>query len=215
MLGSWTWFFLFHEPWKREPGHKKAADFERNVRFLLLCILKRSLSVVFAIMCRHILLRNRGIWLYVAKVVKYYGRHNACTGIFYFDVWFWRLVSHIESFEFQYRLCSVILSYDAKFVFFIMQVLHRTCSFYFTAVFWRQRIGGLTPKSSFPYQEDTYFFVDGGTQHTLRRFLDNPSVSLSGSWARILAEWQNSRRTLARIGWKLNPNGRQWRNVLK
>lgn len=168
--GLEMWFFHFPEPWKRESEQKKAADFEWKVRFLLLCVLKRSLSVIFAIMCRHILLRNRGNWLFVAKVVKYYGIHNAYTGIFYYDVWFWRLVSHIESFEFQYRRCSVILSYDAKCVLFIMLVLHRTCSLYLLALFWRQRIGGLTQCHSFLTKRIFDSYVDGGTQHTLRRF---------------------------------------------
>ena len=129
MLGSWTGFFHFPEPWKRDFEEQKTADFKGNVRFLLLCVLKRSLSVVFAIMCRYILLRNRRIWLYVARVVKYYGICNVCTEAFYYDVCFWRLVSHFESFEFQYWRCYVILNHDAKCVLFIMQVLKEPAHF--------------------------------------------------------------------------------------
>ena len=129
MLGSWTGFFHFPEPWKRDFEEQKTADFKGNVRFLLLCVLKRSLSVVFAIMCRYILLRNRGIWMYIARVVKYYGICNVCTEAFYYDVCFWRLVSHFESFEFQYWRCYVILNHDAKCVLFIMQVLKEPAHF--------------------------------------------------------------------------------------
>ena len=91
MFSSWTLFFHFPEPWKRDFEEQKTADFKGNVRFLLLCVLKRSLSVVFAIMCRYILLRNRGIWLYIVRVVKYYGRHNVYTGIFYYDTLIWQI----------------------------------------------------------------------------------------------------------------------------
>lgn len=113
ILGSWTWFFHFPESWKREPEQKKASDFEWNVCFLLLFVLKKSYSVVFAIICRHILLRNRRKWLSVAKVVKRYGIHNVCTVIIYYDTWIWWLVSHIEIFGFLYWRCFVILDYDA------------------------------------------------------------------------------------------------------
>lgn len=106
-------FFHFPEQWKREPEQKKASDFEWNVCFLLLCVLKRGISVVFAIKCRHILLRNRGKWLFVAKGVKYYGIHIVCMVIFYYDTWIWWLVSHIEIFGLQYWGCCVILVHDA------------------------------------------------------------------------------------------------------
>ena len=105
--------FHFSEPWKRDSEQKKASDFEWNVCFLLLCVLKRGISVVFAIICRHILLRNRGKQLFVAKVVKCYGIHNVYTVIFCYDTWIWWLVSHIEIFGFQYWRCSVILDHDA------------------------------------------------------------------------------------------------------
>ena len=55
-------------------------------------------------------------------------------------------------------------------VLFIMQVLHRTCSFCFPALFWRQRIGGLTRCHTFYIKRILVSHVDGGTQHTLRRF---------------------------------------------
>ena len=149
---------------------EESIGFRMKCAFLLLCVLKRSLSVVFAIMCRHILLRNRGNWLYVAKVVKYYGIYNAYTGIFYYATFFWYLISHIEIFRFQYWRCFVILNHDAKCVLFKMYVLDRTCSFYFHALFWRQRIGGLTQCHSFLTKRILISYVDGGTQHMLRRF---------------------------------------------
>ena len=65
-----TWFFHFPDPWNRDFEEQKTADFKGNVRFLLLCVLKRSLSVVFAIMCRHILLRNRENMIVCCKSSK-------------------------------------------------------------------------------------------------------------------------------------------------
>ena len=122
---------IFSLPWamKKRIWAEESIGFRMKCAFLLLCVLKRSLSVVFAIMCRYILLRNRGIWMYIARVVKYYGICNVCTEAFYYDVCFWRLVSHFESFEFQYWRCYVILNHDAKCVLFIMQVLKEPAHF--------------------------------------------------------------------------------------
>ena len=170
MLGTWTWFFYFPEPWNRDFEEQKTADFKGNVRFLLLCVLKRSLSVVFAIMCRHILLRNRGIWLFVAKVVKYYGIRNVYTEIFYYDIWFWWLVSHIEFFEFQYRCCSVMLIHGAYVRPYCNASSLQNLLILLFRYFLRQRIGRLTQCHTFYIKRILVSHVDGGTQHMLRRF---------------------------------------------
>ena len=141
---------------KRESEQKKASDFEWNVCFLLLCVLKRRLSVVFAIMCRHILLRNRGIWLFVAKVVKYYGIRNVYTEIFYYDIWFWWLVSHIENFEFQYRCCSVMLIHGAYVRPFYNASSSQNLLILFSHSFLATEDRRIDSMSFFPHQENTY-----------------------------------------------------------
>ena len=149
---------FFSLPWamKRESEQKKASDFEWNVCFLLLCVLKRRLSVVFAIMCRHILLRNRGIWLFVAKVVKYYGIRNVYTEIFYYDIWFWWLVSHIENFEFQYRCCSVMLIHGAYVRPFYNASSSQNLLILFSHSFLATEDRRIDSMSFFPHQENTY-----------------------------------------------------------
>ena len=163
---------VFSLPWamKKRIWAKESSRFRMKCAFLLLCVLKRSLSVVFAIMCRHILLRYRGNWLYVAKVVKYYGIRNAYTGIFYYATFFWYLISHVEIFGFQYWRCFVILNHDAFVRPYCSASSLQNLLILLFRSFLRQRIGRLTQCHTFYIKRILNSHVDGGTQHMLRRF---------------------------------------------
>ena len=118
---------------------------------------KRRLSVVFVIMCRYILLRNRGIWLYIARVVKYYGIHNVCTVIIYYDTWIWWLVSHIEIFGFQYWRCSVILDHDAFVRPYCNASSLQNLLILLSRSFLTTEDRKIDSMSFIPHQENTYF----------------------------------------------------------
>ena len=98
--------------------------------------------------------------------------------------------SHIEFFEFQYRCCSVMLIHGAYVRPFYNASSSQNLLILFSHSFLRQRIGRLTQCHTFYIKRILVSHVDGGTKHSLRRFLDEPSVTLSGCRARILAERQ-------------------------
>ena len=135
----------------------ESIGFRMKCVFLLLFVLKKSYSVVFAIICRHISLRNMGKWLFVAKVAKCYGIHNVCTVIIYCDTWIWWLVNHIEIFGFQYWRCSVILDHDAFVRPYCNASSLQNLLILHSRSFLTTEDRRIDSMSFIPHQENTYF----------------------------------------------------------
>ena len=150
---------IFSLPWamKKRIWAVESIGFRMKCVFLLLFVLKKSYSVVFAIICRHISLRNMGKWLFVAKVAKCYGIRNVCTVIFCYDTWIWWLVSHIEIFGFQYWRCFVILDHDAFVRPYCNASSLQNLLILLSRSFLTTEDRKIDSMSFIPHQENTYF----------------------------------------------------------
>ena len=150
---------IFSLPW----AMKKRIWAVESIGFRMKCVFfasLRSQKELFGCICDCMpthFITEQGKWLFVARVVKYYGIHNVCTVIIYCDTWIWWLVSHIEIFGFQYWRCSVILDHDAFVRPYCNASSLQNLLILLSRSFLTTEDRKIDSMSFIPHQENTYF----------------------------------------------------------